>query len=179
MFNEEKVAQIASFFLYKAKGPLSRVKLMKLMYLADKEAMKQLDAPISFDHFVSMPKGPVLSQTLDLINGSSQGIWNEYISDLTNYQIGLNKTIRQDNDLDLLAESEVSILNQIWEKFNDKDQWELVNYTHDPNNCPEWEDPKGSSYPIRLEKIYIHLGRSQEEAEELADNVRHLREIRA
>ena len=37
----------------------------------------------------------------------------------------------------------------------------MIDYVHE--NCPEWQNPQGSSYPITNESILSTLGKSQEE----------------
>ena len=66
MFNEQRVAQMAAYLLGRARGHTKYLKLMKLLYLADRESMKRHGHPISGDRYVSMEHGPVLSHTLNL-----------------------------------------------------------------------------------------------------------------
>lgn len=70
MFTAETVAQIAAFFTHKEGGASKLLKLIKLMYLSDRESMRRHGYPISFDNFVSMEHGPVLSRTLNLISNN-------------------------------------------------------------------------------------------------------------
>jgi len=90
MFAARKVGQMAAYFADRQGGKINILKLMKLLYLADRESMARHDEPISFDRFVSMDQGPVLSRTYDLINGSyPQRIaadWDEWISDRENHE---------------------------------------------------------------------------------------------
>jgi uncharacterized phage-associated protein len=46
---------------------MAYIKLIKLLYLADREALLRWGRPITTDRHVSMPKGPVVSQIYDLI----------------------------------------------------------------------------------------------------------------
>lgn len=72
---------MAAFFLYRNGNRLSILKLMKLLYLADRESLARFGSPLSYDRFASLPHGPVLSQTLDYINGfwkSSTGGWDSW-----------------------------------------------------------------------------------------------------
>ena len=63
MFNERKAAQMAAFFLGQLLDrKMPHLKLMKLLYLSDREAVRAFGWPISGDRLVSMPHGPVLSQ---------------------------------------------------------------------------------------------------------------------
>src|SRR5580658_1114995 len=63
----DKITQMAARFLQKAHGRLPYIVLIKLMYYADKEMLLQYGRPITFDRWVSMKNGPVLSDTLNLI----------------------------------------------------------------------------------------------------------------
>ena len=65
MFREEKVAQMAAYLLQKRGGRMAYIKLMKLLYLADREYMISYGDSMSGDRAVSMKNGPVLSQTYD------------------------------------------------------------------------------------------------------------------
>ena len=69
MFNEQKVAQMAAFFLNQtSEKQMSRLKLMKLLYLAERESVRYSGFSMSDDKFLSMPHGPVLSMTLELMS---------------------------------------------------------------------------------------------------------------
>jgi uncharacterized phage-associated protein len=163
MLNERKTAQIAAFFIRKEGGCLNILKLVKLLYLADREAMDKYDFPLTGDHFVSMPHGPVLSGTYDLINGASgpDSTWEQWISDRENHNVSL-KEEQTDTALDELSRAEVSVLESVYQQFGQMSQWDLVKYTHD--NCPEWRDPNGSSIPISYEDVFLALKRDVEES---------------
>ena len=70
MFTTRKVAQMAAYFAECSGGTINILKLIKLMYLADRESMHRHGTPISFDRFVSMDHGPVPSQSLNLSHSS-------------------------------------------------------------------------------------------------------------
>jgi hypothetical protein len=67
-YREPKAAQAAALLLQRAGGTMNHMKLIKLLYLADRRALVQWGRPITFDYYVSMPHGPVLSFTLDRLN---------------------------------------------------------------------------------------------------------------
>ncbi len=171
MFNERKVAQMAAFLLGKGGDRMSHLKLMKLLYLADREAMAHYGAPISGDCLVSMPHGPVLSMTLNLMDGdveSSPGGWEGLISAKENHELSLKRPITSD-DLDELSQADIDVLEAVWKRFGHMDKWAIRNYTHD--HCPEWTDPNGSSNPIPYEKVFRALGRSKDVAAELSARI--------
>ena len=96
-FKEDKATQAAAFFLKKRNAPMSHLKLIKLLYLAEREALIRLGRPITFDFYVSMDHGPVLSETLNLLHGESEGdgSWVGTISAPSNHEINLLKEIKQ------------------------------------------------------------------------------------
>ncbi|MBI5816131.1 MAG: SocA family protein [Nitrospinae bacterium] len=178
MFNECKVAQMAAFFLIKRGGWMSHLKLMKLLYLADREAMKRHGAPISGDKFVSLQHGPVLSQTLNLMDGdveSSPNGWEAWITGKENHELSLNRTSARRDDLDELSDADMEVLESVWADFGMMDRWAIRDYTH--TSCPEWKDPNGSSIPINNKDIFIAIGRNADEAERLAEQIEKERAI--
>ena len=73
LFNERRTAQVAAFLLHRAGGSLPLIKLMKLMYLAERLSLQRYGEPLTGDRLVSMGHGPVLSRTYDHINGAFFG----------------------------------------------------------------------------------------------------------
>lgn len=174
-FNERKVAEMAAFFLHQNGGRLPVLKLMKLLYLADRRAMENYSFPISGDRMVSMPNGPVLSKTLDLMNGyqpKGEGeAWNSKVADRAEYEVSLRPEALENGELRLaaLSEAEIDILSEIFDQFGRMGKYQLVDFTH--GNCKEWKDPNGSSKPINYEDVFLALGRGKEEASEAAEEI--------
>lgn len=174
MFNEQKAAQIAAWFLGKAGGTMPHLKLMKLMYLAERESMAKHGFPMTGDRFVAMPHGPVLSLTLNHINDqapSSPGGWDDWISDKANYEVGLLKSPDSDA-LDELSRADLEVLETTWKRFGAMSKYQIRDYTHDSKNCPEWKDPEGSSLPITYEAVFEALGFSAEVSKAMGGEVR-------
>ncbi|WP_223502874.1 Panacea domain-containing protein [Pseudomonas sp. BF-R-24] len=166
-FNERKVAQMAAFFLQRNGGSLSILKLMKLLYLADRRALDMFDTPISGDRMVSMPHGPVLSKTYELMNGSGFSVengWDSWVADRAGHMLSLKQSELSQSDLDLpaLSEADIEVLAAVQDEFGAMDAWALRNFTHD--HCAEWRDPDGSSLPIDYKDVFTALGRAPEEA---------------
>jgi uncharacterized phage-associated protein len=177
MFNEPKVAQMAAYLLSRTRGKMNYLKLIKLLYLADREAMKRHGHPISGDRYVSMDHGPVLSQTFNLIKGAAQfaeGGWNHWIADKADYAVSLKRKAPREA-LDELSDADVGVLSGVYAKFGKMDQWELVDYVH--RYCREWKDPNGSSIPITYEEIFRALGRTPAKAKRLGARLEHQRRI--
>lgn len=172
MFNQRKTAQEAAFFLGKAPDKrMSHLKLMKLLYLADRESVRLFGWPISGDRLVSMPHGPVLSQTLNLMDGDAESQpdgWDAWISDKENHELSLRRPI-QAADLDELAPAEIEVLESVWGQFGSMGKWEIRDWTH--KHCAEWQDPNGSSFPIRYEDLARAVGFDEEAARRVAEQI--------
>lgn len=170
MFNEHKVAQMAAFFLSKTLDHrMPHLKLMKLLYISDREAVRKYGFPISGDHFVSMPHGPVLSNTLNLMDGdveSKPDGWEYWISAKENHELSLSDQSATNEILfDELSKAELKILDRVWNDFGRMGKWEIRDWTH--KNCAEWVDPLGSSHPIDFESLVRAVGFNSELTREL------------
>lgn len=172
MLNERKMAQMAAFFLAKTPGKrMPYLKLMKLLYLSDREAMRTHGRPMTGDRLVSMPHGPVLSQTLDLMAGHTEsrtGAWEEWVADQEAYELSLRRS-PADVPLDELSAADRDVLNLVWQRFGAMGKWQIRDWTH--THCPEWQDPQGSSLPISYGALAQALGFDAEAGEALAGQI--------
>jgi uncharacterized phage-associated protein len=170
MFNERKVSQVAAFLLLRAGDqPMSRMKIIKLLYIADRNAVRELGFSLSQDNHVSMDHGPVLSQTLRLIQQavpSQPGEWHSWIRNDGSQDLALNRSVVEE-DLDELSLAECELLENVWQSYGHMTASQLRNWTH--QNCSEWERPEGTSIPITSLAIAKAVGLSEVEAGVLAE----------
>ena len=164
MLNIEKLIQACNYLVKRNGISLNYTKLIKLLYLADKESLKGSMQTITGDTYVSMDSGPVLSQLYDLIKGcykdqNAQNLWNSrFIKD--GYEIVAATDRIPQGELSVF---EMQILDQKYDEFKDYNFQEMIEYVH--RHCPEWKDPQGSSIPIQPEEILESIGRTPEEIE--------------
>ncbi|MFN0145944.1 MAG: Panacea domain-containing protein [Dehalococcoidia bacterium] len=163
VFDDRKTTQAAARLLELSGGKLEYIKLIKLLYLADRRALIETGYPITGARLVSMPRGPVLSQVLDYVTeGAPEGsIWGEYISAPSNYAVTLTQPSTDEN----LSRYDTDLLDEIHAQYGGWDRWALVQLTHE---LPEWVDPGGSSTPIDPQVILRDAGRSDEDIREIA-----------
>lgn len=170
-------SQVAAFFALKSGGQINVLKLSKLLYLAEREYMKRYDEPMFYDKLCSMPDGPVASITLNLINGNLENeVWSDFIAPRGGYEIKIQPGVALDG-LDHLSAADVELLELLWGQFGKMGKYAIRDWTHIKENVPEWEDPAGSSKPIRHEDVFRHLGK--DDADGLTASIAEHREISA
>lgn len=177
-FNEAKATQAASFLLKANGGKMNYMKLIKLLYLADREALSLWERPITGDSYVSMDNGPVLSKVLDKINSGKnrfgvKSYWHEYISGPENYNI---KLLRKKVEYDELSEREKELLLVVYQKYKKYNKWQMVDICH--KVLPEWDDPHGTSIPIRIEDILRAVKKTERDIELIEDEVANLNYVK-
>jgi uncharacterized phage-associated protein len=129
---------------------------MKLLYLADRASLIETGYPITGDRMVSMDYGPVLSQTLNLINlGRPPGLGSSPWFDAISPRDGYDVRLEHDPGVDALSEYETELLDKLYTQYGHLDQWRLAELTH---TLPEWEDPHGSALSIEPETILHAAG---------------------
>lgn len=172
LFDEEKAAQACAFFLLRSGGAMemSVLKLMKLLYLAERRSFELYSEPIIGDRLVSMPHGPVLSLTFNHMNGqleSRPGGWASWIGGRNDYKLGLAKGCQlrsAEQDLLALSEVDLEILEETWRNFGAMSPFQIRDYTH--QHCPEWRDPNGSMVPMTFGELFQALEFSDARAKE-------------
>jgi hypothetical protein len=160
--NIEKLIQICNYLLKKNNFRLNYTKLIKLLYLADRESLETTNATMTGDTYVSMPSGPVLSQLYDLIRGKykdkdAQTLWNSRFM-VDGYDL-VAVTDRIPNGE--LSRFETNTLDSLYDQFTNADYNGMIQYVH--KNCPEWKNPEGSSIPIKMEDILKGIGKNDQE----------------
>jgi len=157
-FREDKAADMACRFLQRHGGTMSYLKLLKLMYIAERRAILTWGRSITFDDFVSMRRGPVLSRTYDLITdewppNAVVSVFQRRIRVYEPYRV--ESTDDETPECSPLSQAEMSLIDTVYEEFGEMDKWELVKETH---KFPEWDDPAGSSSPISIRAILQRNG---------------------
>ncbi len=152
-FDEVKATQSAASFLRQAGGELNHMALIKLLFRADREALRRWGLPITTDKHVSMKNGPVTSNIYDRIKASGNPavhptFWSSHIHRKGNYLVSLEC----DPGASELSKAEETLLKEIFVTHGAKDAFTLAEETH--CEFPEWNDPGASSSPINLSDVF-------------------------
>jgi uncharacterized phage-associated protein len=164
-YREDKATQAAARFLKLRGGRMSHLKLIKLLYITEREALTRFGAPLTYDAYVSMPHGPVLSGTLDRINERENyegGYWDTYIAPKKHNEVSLRKRDAVPNDQ--LSAVEEQLIDEVFQRYGRLTRWQLRDLTH---QLPEWTDPQGSMLPIHPADILLSEGYTEEDVADM------------
>lgn len=170
MFSSEKVLHEILFLLSLNGNRMNLLKLMKELYLIDRESIKERDTSVSGDIFFSLKHGPILSQTLNMCYDLPNNEWADYLDNISaRYyrDIAVKKMV----ELDLLSEKDKEYIIRISEQFKDFTPFKLEDYTH---TLPEWNSADGRSRKIRFQDVMVALGKSDKEIAEAKEEYEQL-----
>ena len=153
-----KVIQAAGVLLCEEPSRrLSRLRLLKYLYIADRESLTDRARPITGDAPVAMDHGPVLIATFGLLEGSDVGSpeWDKYFG-----AEGRDVLLRSDPGLSKLTRYEIGKLQDVSRRFVENDDDFVADYTH---SFAEWiknKPDKGSVRDIPVEDVLDATGLS-------------------
>lgn len=166
-FSHEKAIQEIAYLIGKAGQPLEKLKLVKLIYLADRLSLKERGKPLNFDEYYSMPHGPVASSVLNGMNGKlDQTRWSALQLASDNRHVSV---VSNPGD-DQLSRADKRILDTIWQSFGHMTAWQLRTWTHE--HCSEYVEVEEGRLSIDLADILEAVG--QDRPIEYARDVRQL-----
>src|SRR5205085_12171181 len=118
------------------------IRLLKLLYLGDRESIRETRIPITGDDLYAMEHGPVLSVTLDLVRGRSVSataraampVWKQWIRTVGDYDVEL----AADPGYRKLSRYEIRKLKEVADRYAEHDDWALVDELH--KTLPEWRE---------------------------------------
>src|SRR5262249_13738816 len=141
------------------------IRLLKLLYLADRNSLLRYNKPITGDRYVAMKYGPVLSTVFELLKADvpAEGVESAGPWQTTMATAGYYVRLVGEPDVTPLSEAEIELLKEAWQVCQKLDDWKLSRWTHE---FPEWKDPGDSAFDIHPEDILQALGKDEEEIDE-------------
>lgn len=166
-FNLPRTLQATAHLIKLQPGhqQLSYLRLIKLLYIAERELLAEHGMLLTADQPLAMPKGPALAMTLNLVRGKAppepQAVWSQFVE-----TVGHDVLLRKDPGHGELTRGIRSKLEEVNARYAELDDWDLVKETH---KLPEWErhyeGGSNASVPFGWEEVMAHQGRSAADVE--------------
>lgn len=166
-FNILKTAQ-ATGVLMKAEPTrrISPVRLLKLLYIADRELLQERGRPITGDRPVAMDHGPVPGRTYDIVTGSDycSPTWDKYFRTVGRRDIGLTL----DPGVGRLTRREILKLREVSDRCGSMDDWALAELTRGFSEWQKNQPPTHTARDIPIQDLMeaVGLASYQEELRE-------------
>lgn len=181
---ELQAAQVAAALILRARMPVGALRLTKLMYLVEREAMKRSVFPIVGDDICAMQMGMGLSRTYNLMiekpDTPTTGEWGKHI-ERTPKGLTVSKGIGE-SALTGLSANDVKVIDEVWREYGSKSNDELIHEVH--HGLREWkahwesEDRRRASVKVPYEVLFKLLcGMSDADAEDAAAEVAYFQAI--
>lgn len=169
-FNVMKAIQVAAKLLsFEHRSTMGRLRLVKLLYIADRKCLKETGRFMIGDHAVAMDCGPVHSTVYNMIKGESihDKEWARYIRNDGPRDVQLHGSPGNSE----LSRHEIQILRRVSEDLMSQDDSDLINLTHlfgEYKKADSNREPK-SSVRIPVEDIIEGVNRADDSEEILRD----------
>lgn len=149
-FDFEKTLQASAVLLRSHRKQMSVLRLLKLLYIADRELVATAGHTLTGDRTVAMAHGPVLSRVYDLIKQQAgrAGEWHAVI-----HRNGYNLHLVGDPGTGHLSKGDAAKLQEVTDRYLAVDDWTLADkITHE---FPEWVGSyrEGTSQRIPWEDV--------------------------
>jgi len=167
--NEKRLVEAATRLIAFEGGTINYTKLLKLLYIADRESLRRHHNSITGDDYISMNAGPVLSHAYNLIKGeASSEIWSRSVSPRDGYNVSLLA-----EPACVLSAASRAILDEVYEQYGHMNYGQLIDLVH---TYPEWRFPKGSCLPISLESLLRGCGYENQDASSISGELEEIGE---
>lgn len=123
-FEVEKAVQAAGVLLHAHRnGQMSCLRLLKLLYIADRDHLQATGLPIIGNHLVANEDGPAHREILDIVKGEhpAETIWSRYIQ-----RDGYIVELLNDPGVLALSKQEIQTLNHVAEEHRNLNDWGLA-----------------------------------------------------
>lgn len=148
-YDADKAREAVLRLLHRHGGSMDKLKLIKLLFYADRAHLVRYGRPIVGGHYFAMNLGPVSSELKDNIDSTEK-------DDQLPFKIigSYNLVAKEPSDENWLSESDLEVLDEIYAEYNHIDSVKLGLMSH---NLKAWKNNKplqGGRKPIPYEDFF-------------------------
>jgi uncharacterized phage-associated protein len=153
--NGRKATEAVARIIQKSGREMDYLRVVKLVYLADRKSLAKRGIPIVGGKYFSMRKGPVNGDVMNFVTRRNAPGWKDSIAPMQGHSL----SVVSEPSYDSLSESELGILDEVVEEHLANTTDELVEWCH--KNCEEYEEVSANGRkPISVESILQAEGKT-------------------
>lgn len=170
-FDTMKAIQATAVLLKEHGGQMTRLRLLELLYIADREAFTQTLRPVTGDRIAAMDHGPVPFTIFNLLRGehTSTVTWEQFIS-----RVGPQEhQLVADPGVGRLSQFEIGKLRNVSEQRREKNDYDIALETQEFEEWRRNKPPVGGRRWIPLDDLLSALrleGSKQQIVEAMEDD---------
>lgn len=135
-FDNKKTTQAINFLATKEGGKIDKLKVIKLIWVADRLHLRKYGRPIVNDTYLAMRYGAVGSSVKDFtgfnVEGDEEKYLKKYLEPINKYNIKSKKQV----DTDVFSDSEIEMIEKSYNEYSSMDKFDLAKLSHE---FPEWK----------------------------------------
>lgn len=135
-FDNQKATQAINLLAIKEGGKIDKLKVIKLIWIADRLHLRKYGRPIVNDTYLAMEYGAVGSSVKDFasfnVEEGEAKYLKEYLEPINKYNIKSKKQV----DTDVFSDSEIEMLEKSYNEYGFMDKFTLAKLSHE---FPEWK----------------------------------------
>lgn len=168
IFDVRKAIAAAGFVCQQNDGRCDLLKLIKILYLADRTALTRWHRPITGDDLWSLEHGPIVSKVYDLIRGRAMGPEMVAWAQAFNPRDGDIVSVKGEISSKPLSRREKAVLLEAFNKIHPLSIGQVIDFMH---SLPEWRNPGKSAEKIDARSIFFHENLGIEQVNEIEDDL--------
>lgn len=174
MYDERKAADAAAFLIHLAGGEMVAAKLDRVLYIAERDSLRDVGLPLTGDTLLSLPSGMTLSHLHAFITEfvEPQNTLAPLYRMLDVVKTGVVRNVNpQDVETScrFLSEGELGLLEGVWSRHGEQTLSQLADFT--TTKCAEWLGPYTAG-PIGYREMFAKLGHSPLQVSRLVARLR-------
>ncbi|HEU5125239.1 MAG TPA: Panacea domain-containing protein [Verrucomicrobiae bacterium] len=133
-----KATQALNFFALQSGGNINKLKVLKLLFFADRYHIRKYGRPVSECEYFAMKHGPVASEAKRIaedgehLSATARAYSRKYVRKHAAHDCASVAPV----DASVLSASDLEALKFAWKHFGQFDKYELRDITH---HYPEWK----------------------------------------
>lgn len=135
-FDNKKTTQAINLLATKEGGKIDKLKVIKLIWVADRLHLRKYGRPIMNDTYWAMNYGAVGSSVKDFTGFNVEEEEAEYLEEYLEPKNKYNIKSKKQVDTDVFSDSEIEMMDKAYTEYGSMNKFDLAKLSHE---FPEWK----------------------------------------